>query len=185
MKRFLKWLALLLAMGACFLLGWRVMPKVWPAIKTKVVYRLLPQLQPTPRPQVTPAPYVPSASAALGDPIHAADSVIYYFYKDNCPYCAQLDPLIAALPSRIYLADGRESQVKMICLNKGDEETAPMIAAYYEKYAISEERQYVPAMVIGDRYMMPGSEIIDQLMDALIAGEGLQTPLMDGSTRSP
>ena len=46
MKKVLKVLALLLAMAVCFLLGWRVMPRVWPAIKTQVVYRVLPQLQP-------------------------------------------------------------------------------------------------------------------------------------------
>ena len=45
MKKALKVVALLLALAVCFLLGWRVMPRVWPTIKTQVVYRVLPQLQ--------------------------------------------------------------------------------------------------------------------------------------------
>lgn len=38
MKKLLKVLALLLAMGLCFLAGWRIMPRVWPTIKEQVVY---------------------------------------------------------------------------------------------------------------------------------------------------
>ena len=183
MKKFLKALAVVVALGLAFLAGWRVMPRVWPAIKTHVVYEVFPQLEPTPAPVVTPAPYVPQSSAAFGDPVHATDSVVYYFYKDYCPYCAALEPLTAGLPDAVTLPDGSRSTVRLICLNKNDEAMAEVIAQYYEAHAIPEERQYVPAMVIGERYMMPGSEIIDQLLDALLAGEGLHTPLLDGAQR--
>ena len=47
-----------------------------------------------------------------------------------------------------------------------------------------EEEQYVPAVVIGDRYLFAGDEIIEQMMDALTAGEGLNTPLLDGKERT-
>ncbi len=183
MKKFLKLLCLLLAMAVCFLLGWRVMPKVWPALKTQVVYRVLPQLQPAPTPVVTPTPYQPKSSAALGDAIAPQDSLVYYFYKDYCPYCAQLEPLMAALPEDITLPDGARSAVKLVCLNKNEEAMAAVIADFYADFAIPEERQYVPAVVIGERYLMPGSEIIDQMLDALLNGEGLATPLLDGAQR--
>ena len=185
MKKCLKVVALLLALAGCFLLGWRVMPRVWPAIKTHVVYPVLPQLRPEPTPVVTPAPYVPHSNAAWGDAIALQDSLVYYFYKEYCPYCAQLEPLIAGLPEQIPLPDGAVSRVKLVCLNKNDEAMGQVIADYYVNNAIPEERQYVPAVVVGERYLMPGSEIIDQLLEALLAGEGLQTPLLDGSQRTP
>ena len=56
---------------------------------------------------------------------------------------------------------------------------------YYEQYKIPEEEQYVPAVVIGNRYLFLGNEIIDQLMDALVAGEGMETPLLNDEDRSP
>lgn len=185
MKKVVKAFALLLVMGACFLLGWRVMPKVWPTLKTQVVYRVLPQLQPAPTPVVTPTPYQPVSNAAFGDPIAAQDSLVYYFYKEYCPYCAQLEPLMAALPERSTLPDGSISPVKLVCLNKNDEAMGQVVADFYADFAIPEERQYVPAVVIGGRYLMPGSEIIDQLLEALLAGEGLATPLLNGAQRMP
>lgn len=183
MKKFLKFLALMLALGLAFLAGWRVMPRVWPAIKTRVVYEVFPQLKPTPAPVVTPAPYEPKSDAAFGDPVAVSDSLVYYFYKDYCPYCAALEPLTAGLPEQIILPDGTTSAVRLVCLNKNDDAMAEVIAQYYGDHAVPEERQYVPAIIIGDRYLMPGIEIIDQLMDALMAGEGLHTPLLNGSQR--
>ena len=183
MKKFLRAVALLAAMGLCFLAGWRVMPRVWPAIKKAVVYPLFPALEPAPAP--TPVPYVPESSAALSDPVGPTDSLIYYFYKDYCPYCAALEPLTAALPAQITLPDGTTSRVMLVCLNKNEEQASALIEAYYQDFAIPEDRQYVPAMVIGDRYMMPGIEIMDQLLDALISGEGLHTPLLGGAQRQP
>lgn len=185
MKKFLKLLALLLALSLAFLLGWRVMPHLWPSIKTAIVYPLFPQLAPTPAPVVTPAPYVPERSAALSDPIAATDSLIYYFYKDYCPYCAALEPLTAGLPTHVTLPDGTTSAVRLVCLNKNDEADAAIVTRFYADHAIPEDRQYVPAMLIGNRYMMSGVEIIDGLMDALMAGEGLNTPLLDGAARTP
>ena len=87
MRRKIVWgvPVLLFAMGLSFLLGWRVMPKIWPDIKEHLVYALLPDLRPVPEPEdaVTayePEPYVPEVSAVLGDAVAANDSVIYYFY---------------------------------------------------------------------------------------------------------
>lgn len=35
-----------------------------------------------------------------------------------------------------------------------------IITWYYEEHGIPEEKQYVPAMVIGDRYLFGGEEIM-------------------------
>ena len=171
-------------LAVSFLLGWRVMPRVWPGIKMNVVYRILPWLEPEPAETAEPEPYIPESNTAFGDPVSETDSLIYYFYKDYCPYCRQLEPLTAGLPEKITLPDGRtESAVRFVCLNKVEEEASRVIAEYYDAHDVPEERQYVPAVVIGERYLFLGVEIIDELMDALMAGEGLQTPLLNGQER--
>ena len=96
-----------------------------------------------------------------------------------------MEPLTSGLPQTITLPDGTASAVRLVGLNKVEDKYFQIISDYYEKYGVPEEKQYVPAMVIGDRYLMPGSEIIDQLMDALMAGEGLETPLLNGTERIP
>lgn len=169
-------------MAISFLLGWRIMPRVWPQIKEAVVYPLFPQLKPAP---VEPELYTPYSNASFEDEIHSSDSVIYYFYKDYCPYCKELEPLIAGLPDQLNLPDGTTSNVKLISLNKVEDSWLKIITDYYEAKAIPDERQFVPAIVIGDRYLFLGDEIIDQMLDALAAGEGLNTPLLNGSKRIP
>lgn len=182
MKKGLKILIVLLVLGVIFLLGWRVMPKVWPDIKVAVVYPVFPQLRPAPAPTVPP--YVPHSTAALGDPILGSDSLIYYFYKDYCGYCRELEPLTAGLPKYITLPDGTLSAVKFIGLNKVEDKNLQIINAYYEEYDIPAERRYVPAVVIGNHYLYLKEEIVPGLLDALSAGEGLKTPLLDGSNRT-
>ncbi len=60
------------------------------------------------------------------------------------------------------------------CVNPDD------ITEYYDTHGVPEEEQYVPAMVIGDRYLFAAEEIVLQLMEASIAGEGLNTPILNG-----
>ena len=181
MKKGLRILCAILALGLAFILGWRGMPRVWPGIKESIVYPILPQLQPTPAP--TPEPYVPHNTASFDDPVAASDSVIYYFYKDYCPWCRELEPLTAGLPEHITLPDGTESAVKLICLNKVEEEPLQIITDYYDSHDVPEERRYVPAIVIGERYLFASEEIIGQLTEALVSGEGLNTPLLNGAER--
>jgi hypothetical protein len=38
-------------------------------------------------------------------------------------------------------------------------------------------------MVIGDKYLFAGEEIVPGLLEALTAGDGLKTPLLDGNER--
>ena len=173
----IKILCLVLALAAAFALGWQVMPKVWPDIKAAVFG------QPKTETKTVQDLYTPASNAVFDDPIAATDSLIYYFYKDYCPWCRQLEPLTAGMPETITLPDGTKSTVKLVCLNKVEEGPLKIITDYYGDHAVPEERQYVPAIVIGDRYLFAGDEIIDQLLDALAAGEGLSTPLLNGAER--
>ena len=60
-----------------------------------------------------------------------------------------------------------------------------IIEKYYDTYNIPEEKQKVPSMVIGNRYLFGWDEIGERLISSLIAGDGLQTPLLNGSERKP
>ncbi|MBR3494219.1 MAG: hypothetical protein IKH38_02215 [Clostridia bacterium] len=186
LRKPLKILIALVALALAFGLGWRVMPKVWPGIKTALFGQ--PKVEEPAKPEL----YVPAATAVFEDPISETDSLIYYFYKDYCPYCRELEPLTAGLPKAITLPDGRQSAVKLVCLKKNtaegevadpEKDPAAVIARYYEEHAIPEERQYVPALVIGDRYLFTRTEVVPQLLEALVAGEGLNTPLLNGAER--
>ena len=181
MKKPLRVLCVLLALLAAFLAGWRAMPRVWPELKKAVVYPVFPHLAPTAAP--TAVPYTPRSTAAFGEEVAPTDSLVYYFYKDYCPWCRQLEPLMAALPGEIPLPDGTMSAVKLVCLNKVEEQALKIITAYCDAHDVPEERRFVPAVVVGDRYLFAGEEIIDGLLDALLAGEGLRTPLLDGNER--
>ncbi len=181
MKKGVKILCLILALAVVFVLGWRVMPKVWPSIKNAVVYPVFPQLKPSPAP--TQEPYHPKSDSAFGDPVAASDSLIYYFYKDYCPWCRQLEPLTAGLPKDITLPDGTKSKVQLQGLNKVEDKYLEIITKYYEEHNIPEEEQYVPAIVIGDQYLFASEEIVPGLLEALMSGEGLKTELLDGQER--
>ena len=182
MKRLAAVCLIILLLMLSFLLGWRVMPRIWPDIKEAIVYPVMPQLRPSPTPSIPP--YVPESNTSYGDPISATDSLVYYFYKDYCGYCMELSPLMSGLPEEIFLPDGTVSRVRLIALNKVEDEAYEIISDYYEAQDIAGERRYVPAVVIGDRYLFLRDEITDQLMDALIHGEGLKTPLLDGAERT-
>ena len=88
MKKGIKILCLAVALIAVFLLGWRVMPRIWPGIKENVVYPLFPQYQPTPAP--TQEPYHPKTNTAFDDAISASDSVIFFRSSELVSFCNRL-----------------------------------------------------------------------------------------------
>ncbi len=183
MKRFLKILLILLLCGVFFLLGWRVMPRVWPSIKQNVYYRIFP----TPVPQTTPVPdyaYFPEGTAAFDDPIGPTDSLIYYFYREACGHCVSMKPFIEGIPDEITLPDGTVSAVKFIPINSRDEQLRPTVLKTYADFGVPEDEVQVPAMIIGDRCIMMPTDIWRYFYEALLSGEGLGTPLLNGGTRT-
>lgn len=179
MRRFLAIIGALAILGVTFLAGWRIMIRVWPKVKPAVVSALN---LPTPTPAPTPEPYFAEGTARLGDPIAPGDTLIYYFYRETCPYCRIIDGMTSGLPEEITLPDGSRSPVRLIALNKSNEEEMAAIQRYYDEHGLGEDRQYVPSIIIGDRYMM-GTEEIHDFISALLSGEGLTTPLLDGGER--
>ena len=139
MRNGIKRICYILVLVIAFILGWRLMPSAWPEIKESVVYPIFPQVRPEPTP--TQEPYKPKGNTAFGEPINKKDSVIYYFYKDYCPYCRALTMITDALPEQIYLQDGSISNVRLICLNKAEDQYLKVIMDYYEMYNIPDERR--------------------------------------------
>lgn len=183
MSKKTKVLGVIFALCASFLLGWRVMPKIWPTIRLNYINRLIPQLQSSSESEEKTIHYTPKSNSQYGDPILSSDSLIYYFYKDSCVYCLELEPLISGLPDQITLPDGSTSKIKLLCLNKVEEKYNKIIADYYEEHNIPDDQRYVPAIVIGDKYLFLKESIEDQLMNSLVAGEGLQTEMLEGAQR--
>ena len=94
-----------------------------------------------------------------------------------------IKPLISGLTDQITLPDGSLSKIKLLCLNKNEEKYKKIIADYYEEHSIPEDQHYVPAIVIGNKYLFLEETIEDQLMNSLVAGEGLQTEMLEGTQR--
>lgn len=100
MNKKAKVLGVIVALCASFLLGWRVMPKIWPTIRLNYINRLVPQLQSSSESEEHPIHYIPNSNSQYGDSISTSDSLVYYFYKDYCSYCLALSPLISGLPDQ-------------------------------------------------------------------------------------
>lgn len=169
-KRRLIVCMVLIASLSC-LFGWRVMPRIWKWAKGLFV-----------QPAVTVRePYVPVSSCSLQDVFSAEDSVIYYFYKDNCPYCEEIDGIFKGLPEEILLQNGQKSAVKLVCVNKN--EHLQVCNAYYEAAGIPENQRFVPAVAVGEHYLFAPSEILEGLYSALLSGDGLCTPMIGDNLR--
>ena len=159
------------------------MPRIWPSIKKNVVCKVIPSFCSINQTETEIELYTPQSDTKYGDKIAEGDSLIYYFYRDSCPYCMGLEPLMAGLPNQITLPDGTISDVKLICLNKAEDEYLRIITNYYDEHNVPEERKMVPSVVIGNQYLFLNDEIVDQLMDFLIMGEGVETEMLDGAER--
>ncbi len=168
-------------------IGWRVMVRVWPVIKpaimTNIVYKIIPSLEPEAK-IVEPELYTARSTAATSDKFGPTDTVIYYLYKDYCPYCKAISPLFDEMPDIIRLADGTESKVYIIAIEKQTEEGLALCEYYYENFSITEDERYVPALVIGSTYLFGSNEIMGGLYPAILSGEGLKTPMLGDNTRS-
>ena len=179
----IKVFGIIVALCISFLVGWRVMPRIWPTIRINYINKIIPQFQDSDDSEEKPILYTPKSNSKYGDSISTNDSLIYYFYKDYCPYCAELEPLISGLPDQVTLPDGSTSQIRLLCLNKVEENYEKIITDFYEEHNIPEDQRYVPAIVIGNKYLYLKDAIEDQLMNSVVAGEGLQTEMLEGAQR--
>ena len=137
------------------------------------------QAEATQEPEPTEAPEVETEFVRNDslENIGETDTKIVYIYKPNCEFCAKVKPLLAGLPEYVYLADGTQSAIKFVSVNKDDYFEYQAVKQYYEMLEIPEDHQYSPLLIVGDKYYMGYDEIVPNLMNALIAGDGLTTDL--------
>lgn len=147
------------------------MPGIWKWMKSQFVVPATVQRE----------PYIPTSTASLQDVFDSADSVVYYFYKDNCPYCEEIDAFFEGIPEQVLLQDGSISSVKLVCVNKNVD--ADVCNEYYEQVGISKEERFVPAVVIGSEYLFAPSEIMEGTYRILLSGEARNTPMIGENIR--
>lgn len=105
------------------------------------------------------------------------DSAIVYVYKPNCEFCAKVKPLLEGLPEYITLQDGTRSRIVFVSLNKDDYFEYQAVKQYYDGLEIPEDHRYSPLLIVGETFYMGYDEIVPNLMNALIAGDGTATNL--------
>lgn len=128
--------------------------------------------------------YSPAGNTTLVDEIGATDSLVYYFYRPTCKFCSErADMILAGLPDEITLPDGSKSCIRLVVLNKSDPVEGEIISRYYEEHDLPKERQLVPTLIIGDRYVCGSGEIKVEFLRLLLDGAGLYTPRIDGKAR--
>lgn len=106
-----------------------------------------------------------------------SDSKIVYVYKPNCEFCAKIKPLLEGLPEHVVLQDGTVSRIVFVSLDKDDYDQYQAVKQYYDDLQIPEDHRYSPLLIVGEKFYMGYDEIVPNLMNALIAGDGLQTDL--------
>lgn len=134
---------------------------------------------------VTPEGLTEEQRTAPGDhdkAVAPGDSVVLYFYKPDCPYCTEVEPLLQALPASVRV-EGKQSPVKLLTFNKHNPQDMELVQKYYTLLNIPEERQYVPMVIVGNSDLFLEEEIAPGLLPALEAGQGLDTPLFVPRTR--
>lgn len=137
------------------------------------------EVEETPAPEATEAPDADEEfvrNDALCD-VAEGDTKIVYIYKPNCEFCAKVKPLLAGLPEYVYLEDGTQSRIVFVSVNKDDYFEYQAVKQYYDMLEIPEDHQYSPLLIVGGKYYMGYDEIVPNLMNALIAGDGLTTDL--------
>ena len=106
-----------------------------------------------------------------------SDSRIVYVYKPNCEFCAKIKPLLEGLPEHVVLQDGTVSRIVFVSLDKDDYDQYQAVKQYYDDLQIPEDHRYSPLLIVGEKFYMGYDEIVLNLMNALIAGDGLMTDL--------
>lgn len=106
-----------------------------------------------------------------------SDSRIVYVYKPNCEFCAKIKPLLEGLPEHVVLQDGTVSRIVFVSLDKDDYDQYQAVKQYYDDLQIPEDHRYSPLLIVGEKFYMGYDEIVPNLMNALIAGDGLLTDL--------
>ncbi len=94
-------------------------------------------------------------------PVLAANPVvIYFFWGDGCPHCAEAEPFLEKLARRYPEVEIRDYEVW------NNEENRDLMFSMAEAYGF--EAQYVPTIFIGDQHWVGYSETIGEEIEAAV-----------------
>ena len=102
---------------------------------------------------------------------------IYYFWGQGCPHCAQVDKFFKE--KGFY--DKYPIVKKEIYFNR---ENATLLNEYYDKYQVPLDHRGVPAVFIGDRYLIGGLDIpneFETLADKFIESSNIRPTATKGT----
>ena len=77
---------------------------------------------------------------------------VVYFYRITCPECAQVTPIINALPGTV-LVDGRERPLDIIRMNTRSGNNGERIAAFFEAWEVPDKDRMVPIVFFSDSFL--------------------------------
>lgn len=104
------------------------------------------------------------------------------FYSPSCPHCKEvIEELLPELDKKYG------SQLQIFGVNTYTEQGAALYGTYVEAYQVPSEMQGVPALVVGDQYMVGSGEIparFPDIIEAGLAAGGIDWPPIEGLTEA-
>ena len=95
---------------------------------------------------------------------------LVYFYRVTCPECAQVTPIINALPSTI-LVDGKEQPLDIIRINTRSGNNSERVMAFFEAWQVPDKDRMVPIVFLSGSYLAGLENISAELENQLIIEE--------------
>jgi len=108
---------------------------------------------------------------ALLPAVSAEETCIYFFYGNGCQHCAQVEPIMNRLevqsqyPVAIHKFEIYDNRSNMVLLNQ-----------YFDNYNIKNEDRGIPAVFIGNKYLIGDKPIIDNLETTIKDNQGADCP---------
>ncbi|MDR0730193.1 MAG: hypothetical protein LBF63_00880 [Treponema sp.] len=99
-------------------------------------------------------------------PVNPDHVTLVYYYRITCPYCAQVTPLIDALPETVLTAEG-ERPLDIIRINTRSGNNGERIAAFFEEWQVPDEDRVVPIIFFPGSYLSGDDAISDALYERL------------------
>ncbi|HML48781.1 MAG TPA: hypothetical protein PKE04_18725, partial [Clostridia bacterium] len=109
--------------------------------------------------------------------MEGTDSVLYYLYLPACESCAQVAPLLEALPDRIHVTLGDyefESALRLRRVDMSGETTLAL--ALLDAFSVPEGKRLAPLALCGERYYQGADAIRILLKYRIYQGAALSTP---------
>ena len=89
-----------------------------------------------------------------------------YFYRITCPECAEVTPIVDALPKTV-LINGRERPLDIIRINTRSGNNGERIAAFFTAWEVPDRDRMVPIVFFSDSYLAGYNMISAELPESL------------------